>query len=191
MESARSPSVSSFSCVPLAVPGGWVQGWESPPSESPEAGAGVGSGRERKERRDSIPESYWLSSASSGPFRASDMPAAPARGARSEQDPAPDSAAPPFRVAGSPCGAGARSGIASFPGCRGPMGRREAQARLREPARYTVQDTPGSWAARSDSLFRPAPQAPPRQSLPDIGPAQRNPPYPALCVDSESGVTRS
>lgn len=80
VESALSPSVSSFSRSSLAVPGGWVQGWGPLLSEGPEAGVGVGSGRERRERRDSMPESYWLSSESSGPFRASDMPAALARG---------------------------------------------------------------------------------------------------------------
>lgn len=89
MESARSPSVSSFSCGSLAVRGGWVQGWGPPPSEGPGAGAGAGSGRDRSERKDSMPESYWLSSVSSGPFLASDMPRRRPAGAGSEQDPAP------------------------------------------------------------------------------------------------------
>lgn len=80
MESALSPSASSFSRGSLAVPGGWVQGWGPLLSEGPEAGVGVGSGKERRERRESMPESYWLSSESSGPFCASDMPAALARG---------------------------------------------------------------------------------------------------------------
>ena len=103
MESARSPSVSSFSCGSLAVPGGWVQGWGPPLSEGPEAGAGVGSGRERRERRDSMPESYWLSSVSSGPLRASDMPAVPAHGGQVR--------------------AGSGSGLrrAAFPGCRSAL----------------------------------------------------------------------
>lgn len=62
-----------------------------------------------------MPESYWLSSVSSCPFRASDIPAAPARRARSQQDPTPrrlsglqvrltervrDPKWPPFRAAG-------------------------------------------------------------------------------------------
>lgn len=153
MESARSPSVSSFSCDFSAVPGGWVQGWGPRPSEGPEPGAGVGSGRERRERRDSMPESYWLSSVSSGPFRASDIPAAPAR--RGPVRAGSDSALP-FRAAGPRCKAGAGSGLDSFLGCGGPRGRREAQTRLGAPAGSSAAATQGSWAAQSDSLARPA-----------------------------------
>jgi hypothetical protein len=79
VESARSPSASSFSGS-LWVSGACLQGCGQPLWDDPEPGAAVGSGRERRERSDSMPESHWLSSASSGPFRASDMPAAPARG---------------------------------------------------------------------------------------------------------------
>lgn len=79
MESARSPSASSFPSGSLSVFGAWLQGCGQPLCDDPETGAAAGSGRERRERSDSMPESHWLSSASSGPFRASDMPAAPAR----------------------------------------------------------------------------------------------------------------
>lgn len=79
MESARSPSASSFSGS-LSVSGARPQGCGQPLCDDPETGAAVGSGRERRERSDSMPESHWLSSASSGPFRASDIPAEPARG---------------------------------------------------------------------------------------------------------------
>lgn len=178
MESARSPSVSSFSSGSLAVPGGWVQGWGPPPSEGPEAGAGVGvgSGRERKERKDSMPESYWLSSVSSGPLRASDMPAVPARGGQVRAG----SGSGLRRAAFPGCRSALRSWrparVAFFPGCGGPRGRREARARLGALAGSKAVATPGSWTAQWDALSRPAPQAPPPADA--SGPRPRPPESP-------------
>jgi len=84
--------------------------------------------------------------------------------------------------------------MASFPGCGGALrGSARSVDEVRSGggvrgSRYSGQL--GSPVRRARS---PRPQAPPPAgaALPDGGPALRNPPYPALCFGSESGVPRS